>query len=103
MFRTLSLAFLLAACGGDAPAPTPDPGPAAETAKTDAGQAAPDPSAPGIDARVKKAAAIAKEAKGGDLDKVLEKHGLTAEELEELLYEIAADPTLSASYQASRQ
>ena len=102
MFRTLSLAFLLAACGGDAPAPTPAPEPAADTAKADAGEATPEASSD-IDARVKKAAAIAKEAKGGDLDKVLEKHGLTADELEELLYEIAADPKLSASYQAARQ
>ena len=50
--------------------------------------------------RAAKATAIAKEIRANpdDAKAVLEKHGMTAEELEALMFEIANDPELSAAY-----
>jgi hypothetical protein len=50
--------------------------------------------------KVELAAEIAREIQKapGDADAILEKHGTTREEFEELLYEIAADPELSRAY-----
>lgn len=101
MFRFMSLALVLVACVDSAP-PTADPPPPVATEQVEAAQD-PAPSGAVTSDKVAKAAAIAREASAGDLDKALAQHGLTRDELEELLYEIAADPELSAAYEAARK
>lgn len=49
--------------------------------------------------KVDKAVAIARELEGSDaVDQVLQKHGLTEQQFEDLMYEIASDPVLSEQY-----
>jgi hypothetical protein len=52
--------------------------------------------------RVDKAVAVAKavEANPGRADAVLREHGMTAQQFEDLMYEIAADPAMSEEYEA---
>ncbi len=81
MFRMIALALALAAC--------------------DAGTA---DATPAVDARVTRAAAVAKDVAAGTASAdALAKHGLTAGELEALMLEIAADPALSAAYEEARK
>lgn len=60
-------------------------------------------SAPG--GKVDKAITIAKElrAQPDDAEKILERHGMTAEQWEALMYDIAGDPALAAEYEAGLQ
>lgn len=52
--------------------------------------------------KVDKAVSIAKElrAQPDDAEKILERHGMSAEQWESLMYEIAGDPALAAEYEA---
>jgi len=52
---------------------------------------------------VAKAVAVAREieADADDVDAILERHGLTVETFEELLYDISSDPELSKRYNAA--
>jgi hypothetical protein len=51
-------------------------------------------------AKVEKAAAIARElrADAGAADAVLRRHGMTEQQFEDLMYEIAEDPEMSEAY-----
>jgi hypothetical protein len=91
----LFLVSLLAACGGsDAPtAGEPPPGPPA-------GQQPEGPLDPKVTRAVELATAV-KAAPAGGAEAALAAKNSSREELEGLLYEIAADPTLSLSYAAS--
>jgi hypothetical protein len=53
-------------------------------------------------ARVEKAAQIANEvgSRPNDAARILSAHGMTEQQFEELMYEIAADPAMSAEYDA---
>jgi hypothetical protein len=55
--------------------------------------------------RVRLAADIAREIKNtpGEGAAILEKHGMTREDFEQLLYEIAADPELSQAFREAVQ
>jgi hypothetical protein len=55
--------------------------------------------------KVDQAVAVAKElrARPADAEKVLAEHKLSAEQWEALMFEIADDPALSASYEAALQ
>ncbi len=99
---TLSLCLsLVGACdSGDKPADEP-----AKTAKKPAEKPAEKPvetePESQLDPKVAKAVAIAKEIEGNmdDTDAILEKHGLDRDSLEQMMYEIARDPTLSNAYE----
>lgn len=81
--------LIVAACA----APEPEP-PAQEEAVADA---------PAPSDAVQKAVEIAKaiEADPDAADQVLQSHGLTVEEFEQMMYEISADPALSKAYEAA--
>ena len=52
-------------------------------------------------AKVDKAVAVARDLESSDqVDQVLQKHGLTEQQFEDLMYEIASDPALSEQYSA---
>jgi len=55
---------------------------------------------PEVPARVKQAADIARaiQADPESMDRILDGEGMTREQFEDLLYEIAADPVLSEAY-----
>ena len=80
---SLFLPLLLVACGGDQKAPSPG---ATTTTPPKAAQAA----------------AIAKDLRANpdDADAILAKHGMTRQQFEDLMYEIAADPAMSEAYTA---
>lgn len=56
----------------------------------------------GSSSRVDKAVTVARavEANPGRADEVLREHGLTTEQYEDLMYDIAADPDMSAEFEA---
>ena len=88
MRRTAILsALLLAACSGSA-----DKSPASGG------------TAPAIPEKAAKAARLAKEleANPDDADAILQRHGMTQQQFEDLMYEIAADETLSEAYARAR-
>lgn len=89
---TLTLLLGLAACGSETPSPVAPVAPVAA------------PEAPRVDPRVERAARIAKAvaANPDGADAVLAQEGLSADELDALMYEIAEDPELSAAYAAAR-
>jgi len=76
-------------CGCGAPAPEP---PTQETAAADA-----------TGDIVQRAAEIARaiEADPDSAEQILQDQGLTAEQFEEMIYEISADPELSKAYEAA--
>lgn len=86
--RWALLAMVLLACG-DAPEQT-EGEPAADT------MAVPE--------WVDEVAAVANaiEARPGASDSILQANDMTREQLDSLLYEVAADPTLTQAYQAAR-
>jgi len=53
--------------------------------------------------KVEQAVTVAKElrAKPDDAEKILGQHGLTADQWEALMYDIASDPALAAKYEAA--
>lgn len=75
-----------------------------------AGCAAPEPEQPAQETAVtdvasdvvQRAVAIAKaiEADPDATEQILETHGLTADDFEQMMYEISADPALSKAYEA---
>lgn len=88
MRRTAILfALLLAACGGSP-----------ETSPASGG------SAPAVPEKAAKAAALAKEleANPDDADAILKSHGMTQQQFEDLMFEIAADEALSEAYARAR-
>lgn len=91
-FRTLSALLLLAACTGAPPADAPAP-------DTDA---AADMKADEVPAQVAKALVVAKavQADPSKAEAALEANGMSRDEFEALMYEIAADPELSRAYAA---
>ena len=87
------LGLVMSGCGSDgAPATT-------NSSTTTASSGA---AAPSANAKVEKAAAIAKaiEANPDGSSEVLRQHGMTVQQFEDLMYEIAADPKMSAAYNA---
>lgn len=92
-----ALLALPAACG---PQGQESPPPAKAEAAAGPGDAAAPATEAEIPERVQKAAAIARaiQTDPDSTDRILEDHGMTLEELEKLLYEIAADPVLSEAY-----
>ncbi|HYE61122.1 MAG TPA: hypothetical protein VD997_03930 [Phycisphaerales bacterium] len=56
----------------------------------------------GGSSRVAKAAEIAKavDANPGRADEILREHGMTLEQYDDLMYDIAADPAMSAEFEA---
>lgn len=99
MTRIFAAFLLLAACD----APTPDPATTQEVATEQPSEA--ETAEPKASSKTEIAAAVAIEiqAPGADLDAVLARHDLTADTFEELMFEIAADPELTAAYQAARR
>lgn len=99
MTRIFAAFLLLAACD----APTPDPATTQDPA-TEQPTAA-EPATPAASSKTEIAAAVANElqAPGADTDAVLARHDLTADTFEQLMFEIAADPELTAAYQAARR
>ena len=89
MTRILPALLLLTACSGE-PAPTPHVEPHAPDVEAEAA----------VPENVQKAIEIASaiRATPDDAEAVLAEHGMTAEDLEALLFEIAADPAQSAAY-----
>jgi len=79
--------LIVAGCG----APAPEP-PAEETAAVDAPSDI-----------VERAAEIAKaiDADPDSAERILQDHGLTVEQFEDMMYEISADPELSKAYEAA--
>jgi hypothetical protein len=86
---TFLLAFLVA-CGGNEPTEAPPP-------------AAPPAAAPAADA-ASRAAEIARaiDADPSRADAILKEKGMTAADLDALMYEVAADPALTDRYVAAR-
>jgi hypothetical protein len=81
---TILCSIVLAACGG-----SPD-----KTAT---------PSST-VSPKVAKAAALAKELKANpdDADAILQRHGMTREQFDELMYEIASDEAMSQAFERER-
>lgn len=75
--------LVLAACGGETPADS---------------AATPAPSATENDAQRAARIALALQAAPTKVDSVLAANGLTADQLEQLMYKVAQDSTLSAEY-----
>lgn len=93
MKRAFIVVMFLFACGGDEPkveAPPPPP---------------PKVELPGVDARVAKALDVAHavDADPGKAAETLAAKGMTADELDALLYEIAESGDLSAQYEKGRR
>jgi hypothetical protein len=62
------------------------------------------PSGAPVSPKVAEAAALAKEleANPDDADAILKRHGMTRQQLEDLMYEIAADDEMSQAYARER-
>jgi hypothetical protein len=72
-------------------------GPGSTTSSAPPANPAPTASSPKVD----KAVAVARDLESSDqVDQVLQKHGLTEQQFEDLMYEIASDPALSEQYSA---
>lgn len=96
MSRFISTLFVLSlslvACtGGEQPA-TPETPEAPQADKT--------PAAPAVDPRVEKASIVGKAVveNPDDIENALKAQSLSVEDYEALMYDIAADPELSAQY-----
>ncbi len=79
--------------------PTPDPAPIAAPSQS-APVAGDDLRSPSLATRARAAAALAREIQGrpDGAETILEAHGLTVDDFEALLFEIAADPQASEIY-----
>lgn len=98
-----SLALVAAGCGGgeEKPPVAKQAPPKAEKKEKPAEKKE---EAPALDPRVEKAAKLAQELdqEPFEADAILEKNGLDRDGLDELMYEIAADPDLARSYRLAR-
>ncbi len=81
----LGVALALAACGGSEPAPAPEPAPTTEPASTDVATTL---------------AMIAKSIRADPdaYEAILARHGMTVEQFEKALYDVASDPEATARY-----
>lgn len=84
---TAAAILALTGCGPSATTTSSSPPPPANTATSP---------------KVEKAVAVARDLENTStsVDQVLQKHGLTEQQYEDLMYEIASDPTLSDQYSA---
>lgn len=91
--RKLSFVLLLGACTGAPSAPS-DPEPTVD--------GTPQATADAVPEKVQKAVTVGKaiQAAPEDAASILSDNGMTAEEFEALLYEIAEDPALASAYAA---
>lgn len=98
-------AFRLAGCLALTTALLGCPGPGTDSPDEQAAPpaAAERPSSADLPESVRQAVAVARdiEADPDDVDAILERHGLTAEKLEDLMYQISSDPELSKAYNAA--
>ena len=111
----IGLALCLAACGGEKASGDKAPKQAAKQDKTDK-QDKPEAAAAGaadadaeqalaLDPKVEQAVTLANKisAEPAKADAILEEAGMDRDSFEKLLYEIARDPDLSASYALARE
>ncbi|MCO4768429.1 MAG: hypothetical protein KDA24_00255 [Deltaproteobacteria bacterium] len=91
----------LAGCGGSEPASDPAPEPAAEAPVADEAPANNAPAAEGADALISLAAAL--RANPGDADKLLSEAGMTLEQFEAAMFELAKDPAKASAFTAALQ
>jgi hypothetical protein len=90
--KTLLAAAMTALVAGCGPNGNSGPGSASTT---------PRPTATASSPKVDKAVAITRDLEGNDqADQVLQKHGMTEQQFEDLMYEIASDPVMSEQYAA---
>ena len=96
----LMLAALLVPVAACAPQGEESAPPATPAASAAPGGATDPATGAEVPESVKKAAAIARaiQADPDSMDRILEDEGMTREDFEDLLYEIAADPVLSEAY-----